>query len=134
MRHSRWRNFSEWKETGGGSHAAGHALHSPTIYLKARRFPFAHYDPTQRCTYDDVSARLSFCTYHYLDTRAIWAWKDAGEQSLVANDQEKLRLRPIYENETNRLHPLQNDILPLFSYYSWFFNPIWLRWAIVPLL
>lgn len=97
MRHSRWRNFSEWKETGGGSHAAGHALRSPTIYLKARRFPFAHYDPTQRCTYDGVSARLSFCTYHYLDTRAVRAWKDTGggSRGWVANDQEKLRPRPI---------------------------------------
>ena len=71
------KKLSEWKETGGGSHAAEHARRSasPTIYLKARRFPFARYDPTQRCIYGDVSARLSFCTYHYLDTRAPWARK-----------------------------------------------------------
>lgn len=42
------KKLAEWKETGGGSHAAGHARRSasPTIYFEAKRFPFTHYDPT----------------------------------------------------------------------------------------
>lgn len=109
------KKLSEWKETGGGSHASGHARRSAssTIYLKARRFPFARYDPTQCCTYDDYLV-------DYPSVHTITSTREPHEQESnerTGSDQEKLRLMtPIYMNETNRLLLLLNNVALSFHF------------------